>query len=74
MGRLEIVPTARIGQGDRERNMIELIHRSGWYGPTGIIAHDRKQDAAVTLQENLTGLEQILHSIGDLKGFQSFRP
>lgn len=54
----------RIGKGDREREMIQIIAESGWFGPTGIIAHDRNQDAAFTLQENLEGLKRILEEIG----------
>lgn len=55
---------ARIGQGDREKEMIETILKSGWQGPTGIIAHDRNQDAAITLQENLDGLQRVLGELG----------
>jgi hypothetical protein len=65
-------PIARIGQGDREKEMIAVIHQSGWRGPTGIIAHDRKQDAAITLQENLDGLCSILKEIGDEAGLTSY--
>lgn len=54
----------RIGRGDREQEMIQIIGQSGWHGPTGIIAHDRKQDAAVTLRENLDGLEKVLKELG----------
>ncbi len=54
----------RIGQGDREREMIQIIADSGWSGPTGIIAHDRNEDAAVVLQENLGGLKTILKELG----------
>jgi hypothetical protein len=54
---------ARIGQGDNEKRMIDIIARSGWRGPTGIIAHDRKQDAAIVLQENLSGLKSILEEL-----------
>ena len=63
---------ARIGQGDREQAMIEVILKSGWHGPTGIIAHDRNQDAAITLQENLDGLRTVLKQIGDLTGSVSY--
>ena len=55
---------ARIGQGDNEKRMIDIVSRSGWRGPTGIIAHDRKQDAALTFQENLAGLKRILEELG----------
>ncbi len=54
----------RIGRGDREREMIKAVAESGWFGPTGIIAHDRNQDAAVTLQVNLEGLKTILDELG----------
>jgi len=54
----------RIGRGDREREMIKIVVDSGWFGPTGIIAHDRNQDAKVTLQENLVGLKKILSELG----------
>ena len=63
---------ARIGEGDREQEMIELIHQSGWFGPTGIIAHDRKQDAKLTLQQNLDGLSALLENIGDEAGHASY--
>jgi len=55
---------ARIGEGDNEKEMIKIILDSGWRGPTGIIAHDRNQDASVTLQENLDGLRTILNELG----------
>lgn len=66
-------PIARIGQGENEQKMIEIISNSGWHGPTGIIAHDRNQDAAVTFQENLDGLKGILETIGDSVGAATFR-
>lgn len=54
----------RIGKGDRETEMIKIICDSGWQGPTGIIAHDKNQDAAVTFQENMEGLKTILNELG----------
>lgn len=55
---------ARIGHGDREQEMIDIVSKSGWHGPTGIIAHDPKQDAAAVLQENMDGLKTILGNLG----------
>ena len=52
--------------------MIELIFKSGWQGPTGIIAHDRNQDAGIVLQENLSGLQALLQRIGDKAGASSY--
>jgi len=62
--RSDLTKIERIGQGDREREMIKIIANSGWQGPTGIIAHDRNEDAAVVLQENLDGLKTILEELG----------
>ncbi len=62
--RSDFTKIERIGQGDREREMLKIICDSGWNGPTGIIAHDRNEDAAVVLQENLDGLKSILEELG----------
>jgi hypothetical protein len=61
-----------IGQGERERGMIEVIHRSGWRGPVGIIAHDRKTDAGLKLQANIDGLRSILKDIGARSGWATY--
>lgn len=63
---------AALGSGDREREMIRLIHRSGWQGPVGIIGHVRTEDSRKTLQRNLKGLHSVLLEIGDQIGSSSF--
>lgn len=55
---------ARIGHGDREQEMIDIVSKSGWQGPTGIIAHDPNEDAQAVLQVNLDGLKSILEELG----------
>ncbi len=62
--RSDFTKIERIGRGDREREMLKIICESGWQGPTGIIAHDRNQDAADVLQENMDGLKTILSEFG----------
>lgn len=62
--RSDFTKIERIGRGDREREMLKIMCDSGWQGPTGIIAHDRNEDAAVVLQENLDGLKNILSELG----------
>lgn len=62
--RSDLTKIERIGLGDREREMIKIICDSGWQGPTGIIAHDKNQDASVTFQENMHGLKTILNELG----------
>ena len=63
---------APLGKGDRESGMIDVIYKSGWRGPVGIIAHNRSADAKQTLQANLDGLRSILKKIGDEAGFATF--
>ncbi len=66
---LQIAP---LGSGNREREMIQLIHQSGWHGPVGIIGHVRTEDSRTTLQRNLDGLKTILSDIGDQTGASSY--
>lgn len=61
-----------LGQGNREKGMIQIIRESGWHGPVGIIGHQRTEDVKVTLQKNLVGLRAILQEIGDDAGAASF--
>lgn len=64
-----IVP---IGEGDREQEMIALIHKSGYRGPVGILAHTRTMDAAVVFERNMAGLRKILAAIGDTDGASTY--
>ena len=61
-----------LGKGDREREMIDIIFKSGWRGPVGIIGHKRSEDVKPTLQANLDGLRSILTEIGDDAGSSTF--
>lgn len=61
-----------LGNGDREREMIDIIYKSDWHGPVGIIGHNRSEDAKQTLQANLDGLSSVLKQIGDESGFASY--
>jgi len=63
---------APLGNGDREREMIDVIFKSGWRGPVGIIGHNRSADTKQTLRVNLDGLRSILKEIGDESGFATF--
>lgn len=54
-----------IGKGDSESAMIELIWKSKYKGPIGIINEDTAPDAEVGLKMNMSGLKTILESIGD---------
>ena len=45
-----------IGEGDREQEMIAIIHKSGYRGAVGLLHHQRTMDAA-------TGLSQEHHRL-----------
>lgn len=63
---------APLGNGDRERGLIDIIFKSGWRGPVGIIGHNRSVDVKQILQSNLDGLHSILKEIGDTQGAATF--
>ncbi|MEI7699144.1 MAG: hypothetical protein WCK86_05065 [Planctomycetia bacterium] len=53
-----------IGSGRHETKMIETILKSGYSGPIGIIDHREQLDAEESLQQNLTGLQSVLSTLG----------
>ena len=61
-----------IGEGDREQEMIAIIHKSGYRGPVGLLHHQRTMDAATGLSRNIAGLRQILTAIGDSAGASTY--
>jgi sugar phosphate isomerase/epimerase len=61
-----------IGEGDREREMISIIHKFGYRGPVGLLHHQRTMDAAKGLARNIAGLRQILTAIGDSAGASTY--
>ena len=61
-----------IGEGDREQEMISIIHKSGYRGPVGLLHHQRTMDAAKGLARNIAGLRQILTAIGDSAGASTY--
>lgn len=48
-----------VGKGQHEREMIQVLLRSGYRGPIGIIDHQPEIDARLALEENLTGLAEL---------------
>jgi len=49
-----------IGQGARERAMIQAVIATGYDGPIGILGHDASVDVEVRLRENRDGLAKLL--------------
>lgn len=52
-----------IGTGDKEKEMIQAILKSGYEGDIGILGHVRERDVETVLLENLAGLERILDEL-----------
>jgi hypothetical protein len=50
-----------IGEGIHEKEMIKIVLDSGYDGPIGILGHIETQDVAISLQNNIAGLEKILN-------------
>jgi hypothetical protein len=48
-----------VGRGEHDRVMLEVIRRSGYAGPVGIIDHRTELDAEKSLKESLEGLERL---------------
>jgi sugar phosphate isomerase/epimerase len=55
-----------IGQGDQDRRLLEIIKKSGWRGPVGILNHT-DEDAETRLKANLAGLERIARELDALE-------
>ncbi len=52
-----------LGEGERERRMLQQILQAGYQGPIGILDHRNELDAEQSLQQNLNGLEKIVQEI-----------
>ena len=51
-----------LGQGDLDVSLLQIIRRSGWAGPIGILNHT-DEDAEARLQDNLEGLDWLLPQV-----------
>ena len=61
-----------IGSGQHERPMMEVIKRSGYTGPIGILGHRENVDAEVSLKQNLDGLKKVLKEMGDEAALKTY--
>ena len=48
-----------LGEGDREPEMLRIIHASGFTGPIGILGHTEGEDIRIVLERNLEGLANL---------------
>lgn len=56
-GQNKILP---IGAGQHEQQMLQTVIDSGYSGPVGILDHRNELDAEESLQQNLSGLQQLI--------------
>jgi len=61
-----------LGQGQHDRKLLEIIARSGYRGPIGILDHRADTDTEKSLRENLDGLKQLLRQMGDREALKTF--
>ncbi len=66
---VKVVP---IGDGDAEQGMMEVVKKSGYKGPIGIINEDTAPDAEVGLMLNMNGLQKVLKAMGDRQALRSY--
>lgn len=55
-----------IGSGDHDREWLQILQRSQYRGPIGILDHRPELDAELSLQQNLDGLRQLLKDSGNV--------
>jgi len=48
-----------IGKGDQEKAMIEILMKTGFSGPWGIMGHVGNKDARIVLENNINGLKSL---------------
>jgi hypothetical protein len=61
-----------LGQGQHEKQMMQVIANSGYRGPIGILDHRGDVDAEKSLRENIEGLKRLLKQLGDQNALRSF--
>lgn len=51
-----------LGQGDDEKEMLDILLKSGFKGPFGILGHKEDADVKLILEKNLEGYHQLMKS------------
>jgi sugar phosphate isomerase/epimerase len=52
-----------VGSGDKEKDMLEILLKSGYKGPIGILGHIETEDVELVLKRNLDGLRNLATSL-----------
>ena len=67
--RPQILP---IGQGQHEKQMMQVILESGYTGPIGILGHREELDAEESLRQNLDGMKKVLAELGLTRALETY--
>ncbi len=63
-----------LGQGQHEKMMMQIVLKSGYRGPVGILDHRGAIDAEKSLKENLAGLKKLLAELGESEALKTYAP
>lgn len=66
-------PLVTLGQGNRDLEMLKVIHKSGYRGRIAIINHDDNRDAEVGLRLNIEGLKKLLGQLDDRSALRTYQ-
>lgn len=61
-----------LGQGQEDQRLLRMIRDSGYRGPVGILDHRPEIDSEQALEQNLSGLKQLLPAIGEAEAAQTY--
>jgi hypothetical protein len=62
----------QLGQGEKDLELLNMILKSGYKGPIGILGHTN-YDAELTLRDNLDGLDWLIKQMKKEKGAENQR-
>ena len=62
-----------LGSGQHDQAMMEIIRRSGYAGPIGILGHRDNMDAEVSLSQNIEGMKKLLQQMGDEAALKTYK-
>jgi len=61
-----------LGKGQHDLAMLQIVRKSGYAGPIGILDHRGNVDTEQSLRENLDGLKKLLGQMGDRAALRTY--
>ncbi len=63
----------QLGDGKHEKHMMDLVRKSGYTGPIGILDHRSSEDTEKVLRGNLAGIKKLLEQLGDKDALRTYK-